>query len=99
MASYQETGRKINDRIKPILNKLDPHDKEQLINAVLWMGQTAKYRCRHNTAYDSFCSIIFKDVAKVRRMPLTISSFNGVEKTFPVLMVQDTLDIITLAED
>ena len=92
MASYQETGAKINARIKPILDKLDPSDKEQLINGVLWMGQVAKNKCRHPSAYASFCGIIFRDVVKLGKVPITVgdSSFS---RTFDVLQVVDTVDI------
>ena len=93
MASYQES-QKINDRIKPILDTMVKSDRDMLINAILWMCQTAKYRCRHNTALDNFCRIIFKGCAEIHRVPILI---NG--KEFPILPVRDASDMVDLTEE
>jgi len=67
MASYQETGKKIADRISTPLSKLDETDRRDVIDAILFFGQTAKFRCRNNSAYDNFCRICFGRVARLER--------------------------------
>ena len=38
-----------------------------LINAILWFGQVAKFRCRNNVAYDNFSRLCFKDIQHLAR--------------------------------
>lgn len=66
--SYQEQGERINKMLGEAgLNEFDEPTREKLINAILRFGQVAKFRCRSNVAYDNFCNVVFKGLAKVER--------------------------------
>lgn len=67
MSTYQENGRKINKRLSGPLSRLNESDRREVINAILFLGQTAKFRCRNNKAYDTFCGICFSGIAKLDR--------------------------------
>lgn len=64
--SYTEQAEKINLQFQD-LKVLDEITKEKLINAILWFGQVAKFRCRSNSAYDNFTREVFKDIAEIKR--------------------------------
>lgn len=69
--SYYEQAEKINSRlIDAGIKEFDEITKEKLINAILWFGQVAKFRCRSNSAYDNFSQLVFKEIGKLARKPL-----------------------------
>ena len=85
MSSYQETGKKINEKLLEILKdeNISEEGLEGIFNAFIRMGQVAKYRCRNNSAYDRFIAIVGKDIVEVKRGPIP----DGRGGDFEVLMV------------
>jgi hypothetical protein len=67
--SYTEQAKNINEKFKRNLTSYgdevinDKKDIKELINAILYFGQVAKFRCRSNSAYDSFAKECFADKA------------------------------------
>jgi len=66
--SYNEQAVKINDVFKslPTTN----FESKDLINAILWFGQVAKFRCRSNVAYDNFSKMCFEGIVELERKTL-----------------------------
>lgn len=62
--SYHEAAEQIN---KDLINLNKIKDKE-IINAILRFGQTAKFRCRSNIAYDNFAKLCFHDITELERI-------------------------------
>ena len=65
--SMYETGSKINDVLKAVLQNIDKSDKVLILDTMIRFGQTAKFRCRSNVAYDNFVNICLRDIATVIR--------------------------------
>jgi len=69
--SYQEQAVRINEDLISFFNsplqQLDNTQKEFIMNLVIQVGQVAKFRCRNNSAFDSFISLCFKDIAECKR--------------------------------
>ena len=72
MSKYPETAAKINERLKEALDGVEISDDQlkKVIDSFLWFGQTAKFRCRNNSAYDNFARLTLRDIAKVERGPI-----------------------------
>ena len=80
--SYQEQAEKLNTLFKQKLQGvLGKQAEAEIIEAVLRFGQIAKFRCRNNTAYDSFSKLVFKDIAELKRSP--VGGFVGVDFLLP----------------
>ena len=72
--SYVDKAVKIREMLKKAgLNsdKLSDEEKRDLIDAMLWFGQVAKYRCRQNKAYENFSKMVFTGIATVKYVPVT----------------------------
>lgn len=73
--SYQEQAQKINTMLKEAglgkggIDGTGRIDHEKVINAFIWAGQVAKFRCRNNSAYESFMRLVLKDIADVKYVP------------------------------
>lgn len=63
---YAEQARKINAQLK---EGFANNDKEKIINAFIWAGQVAKFRCRQNTAYENFMKMVLDGIAEVDYVP------------------------------
>ena len=78
--SYNEQAEKINKDLKDAFvtmkhPQIEEEGKIKLVNAILWFGQVAKYRCRSNTAYDNFSKLVFDGIAELERKPLEGQEF------------------------
>jgi hypothetical protein len=67
--SYNEQAKNINEKLKQCFNEQNVLKKE-LIDAILYFGQVAKYRCRSNAAYDNFARECFDGIATLEREKL-----------------------------
>ena len=79
--SYLEQAEKINAMLK---DGFATNDKEKVINAFIWAGQVAKFRCRNNSAYENFMRYVLKDIAEAKYVPF---KNDGSERDFEVLRV------------
>jgi hypothetical protein len=72
MASYPESAAKINEKLKAALKdaNLTEEQLSEVIDSFIWFGQVAKFRCRNNSAYDSFVRLTLKGIATVERGPM-----------------------------
>lgn len=73
--SYYEQAEKINTDLKQLFNSIyikefTIQQREQILNLMIRLGQVAKFRCRNNSAYDSFISACFRDIATCERVPI-----------------------------
>ena len=73
--SYYEQAKKINKSFKEGLKLVGNSSKQQIIDAILWFGQVAKYRCRSNSAYDNFSKLVFEGIAELERKQLEGQDF------------------------
>lgn len=67
MASYHTTASKLNPIFKDAFEGLDEEQVKKVVNAIIWFGQTAKYRCRNNSAYDTYCGEVFRGIQHLER--------------------------------
>ena len=88
--SYHEQAEKINAQLKEgvAIDNEGNVDKEKIINAFIWAGQGAKFRCRNNSAYESFMRLVLKDIAEVKYVPF---KNDGSERDFDILRVVKNL--------
>jgi len=82
---YAEQGRKINALLK---EGFAAQDKEKIINAFIWAGQVAKFRCRQNTAYENFMKIVLDGIVEVDYVPFDDGESG---RTFDILRVTKNL--------
>jgi hypothetical protein len=88
--SYHRAAAKINRRLSEITDDMDEETLKQLVNAIIWFGQVSKFRCKNNTAYDSFCNAVFTGMVKLKRYDHGLG--------FPVLQVDDEFNVDDLVE-
>ena len=65
--SYTEQAEQINVKLKFALGNVPEQQKKDIINALLWFGQVAKFRCRSNSAFDNFSKEVLRDIAEPTR--------------------------------
>jgi len=68
--SYHDSAKKIQPKLARAMEGMDEKKIRDIVDSFLWFGQVAKYRCRHNTAYDNFARACLDGICTVRRMPL-----------------------------
>ena len=94
MSDMYEQANKINTELKELhqilvssnFNYVDEQKVfiKKVLTTMIRFGQTAKFRCRSNTAYDNFVNACFADIAKTeRRKPENLD--------FEILEVQEVL--------
>lgn len=82
--SYNEQATKINEKLKSALIGLKDtslsdsgrkDEESNLVDAILWFGQVAKYRCRSNVAYDNFARMVFDGIVAIERQQIEGQEF------------------------
>ena len=62
-----ESAEKLNNIFKECLSPCDETTKAEIINAVLWFGSVAKFRCRSNIAYENFVKSVFNEIITIKK--------------------------------
>ena len=71
--SYYDQAKGINEELRNLFNSIPvkqftADQREQILNIFIRYGQVCKFRCRNNTAFDSFTQQCFKELAEVNRV-------------------------------
>jgi len=65
--SYEKQAKNINKEFTHNLFGMSDERAKKLIEATLYFGQVAKFRCKNNKAYDNFAKLCFKGLAELSR--------------------------------
>ena len=63
--SMYESAEKLNNTFKECLTSCNK--KVEIINAIIWFGSVAKFRCRNNIAYENFVKSVFNGISEIKR--------------------------------
>jgi hypothetical protein len=71
--SYLEQAKGINEELLQLFNSINikeftPTQRENILNLIIRFGQVCKFRCRNNSAYDTFVGCCFSGIAETRRV-------------------------------
>ena len=65
---YHKQAEKINEKLRSSLSSLSDEDVFDIIDAMLYFGQVAKFRCRSNPAYDKFSRACLHGIVSIERV-------------------------------